>query len=245
MTKFNFKKMSKQDNIELIKWAFLDTNGSLDIYRYTITYFPELSKVDRNNKKRVYEVIDEVVGEYYDTNEKVIDKEIDRYNKIWSKYSDLYLETLNKYFNVNYEVKSILIEIGFIPVFPRYLDTLSMALAVNLKENKIVESIAHEVLHFWWFYKWILLYPNCNRKEFEAPSKIWQYSEMVVDPILNSKEIQMVFKEKFKEKAYDSFYKLEYKGRKVMDELNKIYQENISIEEKIEKGYELIKIFIK
>lgn len=61
----------------------------------------------------------------------------------------------------------------------------------------------------------------------------WVYSEMVVDPILNS-----IFDEKLSVpfKAYDSFYDYQYQGRNVMDVLKDIYYDNNPIEEKIIRG---------
>jgi len=44
-----------------------------------------------------------------------------------------------------------------------------------------------------------------------------------------------------KMKREDNFYNIEYNGRKVMDQLIEIYQKDISIEERIEEGYEIIK----
>ena len=62
---------------------------------------------------------------------------------------------------------------------------------------------------------------------------------MVVDPILNSSEISSVFEGKNARYSYDYFYeKDDYKI--VMDELFDIYNEDISIEEKIVKGYDYI-----
>ena len=83
------------------------------------------------------------------------------------------------------------------------------------------------------------MFPNYKKEEFETPNLIWKYSEMVVDPILNSKIFKDIFKINYK--AYDSFYGLYDQEVKVMDKLKEIYNENTSISNKILLGYEYIK----
>lgn len=62
---------------------------------------------------------------------------------------------------------------------------------------------------------------------------------MVVDPILNSKEINSVIN--VSEKAYDIFYKIKDKDNLyMMDILQDIYGKDNPIEEKIKNGYEYI-----
>ena len=68
----------------------------------------------------------------------------------------------------------------------------------------------------------------------------WQYSEMVTDPILNNKPFSDMFGDVFVERGYDSFYNLKDGEDFVMDILRNIYSEDISVEEKINKGFEYI-----
>lgn len=65
------------------------------------------------------------------------------------------------------------------------------------------------------------------------------YSEMVTDPILNNQPFVDIFD--FEEKAYDSFYEIYENDTLVMDNLRKIYSENIPINEKIDKGFDYLK----
>ncbi len=58
---------------------------------------------------------------------------------------------------------------------------------------------------------------------------------MVTDPVLNSEPFNSLFP--FIEKAYDSFYELKDKDTLVMNNLKHIFNEEISIEDKIKEGY--------
>jgi len=46
--KIRFRKMTLQENIETIKWAYYEYSGVLSIHHYTIKYFPELAQIDKN-----------------------------------------------------------------------------------------------------------------------------------------------------------------------------------------------------
>lgn len=240
--KIRFRKMTLQENIETIKWAYYEDTGVLSIHHYTIKYFPELAQIDKNlSKIEVYKIIEEVIKKYYSEYETKMEKEVERYNRLWEKFNDIYFETLSNYLEIEWLSNIDIIEgkVGLIPVFPRYLDSFSFAITTGVDDWKIIETCAHETLHFLWFQKWKNIHPETPRREYDSPYVVWQYSEMVTDPILNNIPFKDMFE--FEERGYDSFYEM-YDGETlVMDNLRKIYSENIHINEKINKGFEYLK----
>lgn len=240
--KIKFVKMTLEENIEIIKWAYYEDDDVLGIYRYTIQYLPELAHIDKSLPKTdVYKIIENIVKTDYSKYKTEIENEVERYNNLWREYNDLYFEALAKYFEVEWpsNIDIIEVSVGLIPVFPRNLDDFSFAISTGVDDWKIIETCAHETLHFLWFEKWKNIYPEIPRIEYDSPYITWQYSEMVTDPILNSKPFSDIFD--FEEKGYDTFYEM-YDGETlVMDCLRQIYSENISINEKIVKGFNYIK----
>ena len=64
--KIDFKLMTLEENIEIIKWAYYEDNGVLSVHDYTIQYFSELANIDKNlSKSEVYKIIEEVVEKDY------------------------------------------------------------------------------------------------------------------------------------------------------------------------------------
>lgn len=244
--KIEFKPMTLDENIDIIKWAYYDDNGVLSIHDYTIEYFPELAKIDMNlSQSEVYTIIEKVVSNAYNENKLNIEKEVTKYNSLWKKYNDIYFKTLSDYLEIEWPTKIDIIEgkVGLIPVFPRYLDSFSFAISIKVDDWKIIETCAHETLHFLWFEKWKKLHPETPRREYDSPYIPWQYSEMVTDPILNNKPFIDMFE--FEEKGYDSFYEI-YDGKSlVMDNLRQIYNKDIPINEKINEGFNYVKNILK
>lgn len=240
--KIVFEPLTLEQNIDLVKWAYFEDNDSLNLHELTINMFEELKIIDKNyTKEQIYLLIEEIVTKKYNENKEKINKEVDKYNEMWRKYNDEYFKELSKYLNINWpkELKIINGFVGIIPVCPRYLDTFDFSLSINTKEQDLVRISAHETCHFLWFQKWKSLYPNIPRYEYDSPYNTWKYSEMVVDPIINSKEITKILK--IKEKAYDSFYQKKDKNNNyMMEELNKIYKTNKKIEDKIIEGFNYI-----
>ena len=222
-----FKVMSLEDNIELVKWALKNSNSTLDLHDSIIYYFPELN--DNN--------IDEVVSKYYNLKKDEIYSSVSKYSILWEKYNSTYFKKMCKYLNLNnVGINEFEVTVGYIPVCPRDISNNSFSLNIGYDDATLLRNCAHEILHFLWFKKFKTLYPDIN---IDSPSLAWKYSEMVVDPILNSDEISSVIG--VNEKAYDSFYEIKDKdGNYLMEVLKDIYNGDKSIESKIREGYDYI-----
>ena len=205
--KIIFREMTLQENIDTIKWAYYENNGSLSVHDFTIGYFPELAVFDENTPKEiVYKKIEEVVTKEYNYYLKRIKSETKRYNDIWEKYNDKYLTSLSDYLEVDLpQIDVIQGKVGLIPVFPRYLDEFSFSVSTGLDDWFLIKSSAHETLHFVWFEKWKQIHPEIPRRQYDSPYISWKYSEMVTDPILNNKPFSDMFGDVFIERGYDSF----------------------------------------
>ena len=241
LPKIIFKEMTLQENIDVVKWAYFENQGSLNVHYFTIKYFPQLDNLDSNmSRDEICKLIEEVVTDDYNKYKDRIKSETKRYSTLWEQYNDNYFKTLSSYLNIEWpnNLKEINATVGLIPVFPRYLDNFSFSIGIGVDNTKLLSVCAHETLHFLWFEKWKQIHPETPRCEYDSPHFVWQYSEMVTDPILNNKPFSKIFD--FNERGYDSFYELEDGSFKVMDKLRDIYSKDIPIEEKIDNGFNYI-----
>jgi len=244
--KIKFQAMSLEENIETIKWAFYEDNGDLSVHYYTIQYFPELASIDINEPKdKVYKIIEQVVTKDYEIYKDRIISEVERYNKLWNEYNDKYFKMLSNFLGVGFpkNVEQIDAKVGLIPVFPRYLESFSFSLSTGVEDWKVIETSAHETLHFLWFEKWKKLYPETPKQQYDSPHIEWKYSEMVTDPILNNAPFNRLFN--FTERGYDSFYELYDNDELVMDKLRNIFSTNDTIDKKIDNGFLYVKNVLK
>lgn len=233
-----FRKMTLEENINLIKWAYFDDNGSCDIHEFVLQYFPKLRELSKNaTEDEVHKKIEEIVSQDYVEHSKHMDEEVERYNELWKDINDKYFTKISEYLNIKWPEKIDIIDasVGLTPTFPRHLDEHSFSLTTGMEEKSVIRVSAHETLHFIWMEKFKELFPKTKRREFDSPYYPWQYSEMVTDPILNSKEINAILH--VKEESYDCYYEMEYEGKSIIEGLREIYSSSDSIENKIKKGY--------
>ena len=115
---------------------------------------------------------------------------------------------ISNYFNIKWpkEYKEISVGIGLIPVCPRYIKEKAFDIHKKNKED-LIDTCMHELCHFLFFEKCKEIYPNWKYEDFDSPSLLWYLSEIIIDPTLNSDNIQKIYKHKFK--CYDIFYNVE------------------------------------
>ena len=240
-----FKPLKFKDNLSLVNWAFFETDETLNLHNATIGLFPELKEVSLSApKNETYRIINKVVKNHYKTCKQSIKYCQQNYKKIWQEYNDKFFTQLCSALNCEWpkSKNKIVCNIGVIPVFPRFLDRFSFSVSMNISDKKLIETCAHESLHFLWFEKWKTLFKDYKKEEFESPNLVWRYSEMVVDPILNTPTFKNILNTQTL--SYDSFYNLTYKNKNVMQELINIYNKKGNIEGKIKNGFKYIqKVF--
>ncbi len=241
MPKVIFKKMSLEDNINFIKDIFNEVDSELlSMHSFTINLFPELKSIsDSMSSEEKNKLIEETVTNYYNNSSLSIDNDISRYNNVWNKYNDDFFDKLTNFFNMNWPEEHDIIDVtvGIIPVCPRYLDSFSFSIHDGLTDQKLVETCIHELCHFLWFEKWKNLYPDCSKKEYESPYVVWQYSEAVVDPILEASGVKKLINSNDR-LSYDSFYD---NYGDLMNKLIDIYRKDIDIDIKIQEGFNCYK----
>ena len=217
-----FRPMNIEENVSIVKEFFFLENDSIDLYNFVIQLFPQLKNIDNKLSKIEKEkIIETVVKDEYKCEKNNILNSVEKYNNLWKNYNDKYFIMLCNYFGVDFpdNLDVIDVSVGIIPVFPRYLDSYSFSIGIGISDEKLIETCAHETLHFIWFRKWIELFPKTSRYEMDSPYLVWKYSEMVTDPILNNKPFDVF---NFKERGYDSFYELTDGKEKVMDKLRRV-----------------------
>lgn len=235
--KINIKLATLEDTYEIVKHFYYQNEKELfETKKYLYGYYPQLENISKNlTTKEKDEIIYNAVKEKY--NEELLNasEKVKHFNEIWEKYNDAFINSLSKYLNTSWHdfKNEIIGYVAPVPIFPRYIDKLTFYFSKNISDEKFIEVVAHECTHFLWFKK----ISEINKNEYNKYTQDeWEYSELVTDPVLNSKELNDVLH--INEKAYDYFYDLEYNNESVMNHIKKIYNKNISIEEKIVEGFE-------
>jgi hypothetical protein len=188
------------------------------------------------------------------------------YIKLWDKYNKKYMNTMEHYFNIDWpnEEETFEAYVSDLPVFPRDVEHHSFYIPgyanlinycqkhtnVDIKDKEEVKQvfinnyedvglsvIMHECCHFFFFEKCKEIFPNLDYDDCNNPSLLWHLSEMAIEPILNSDEVQDIFKYKFK--ANSNCYLSKKDDHLMMDDIKDIFNNN-SIEDAITMGYQYL-----
>ncbi len=102
----------------------------------------------------------------------------------WEKIGPAFLDELSKHFETEWpeDRDEVVGYVSVLPVYPRFLRDYSFCVGYK-NVTDMVETAAHEILHFLWFKKWKEVFPATNEKEYESPHLTWRLSE-IMDPII-------------------------------------------------------------
>lgn len=170
--------------------------------------------------------------------------QLEKQAKHWNQIFESYQDQLTKAYSLAFEVnaKNILNDMfacpNLNPVSPRYLDQHSFFLFYRMDDDVMMRTTLHEIMHFFWFYKW-QEYFHDSPKEYDTPHLKWVYSEMVTDTFARFSSLQKFYKNY--PAAYDYFYTLKIDGENILDYLGKIYQSD-GIRGLFQTGFDFIKM---
>ncbi len=132
--------------------------------------YPELREIQKESKDK-----DECLKRYGEFAEDIHERDkgtmlsAQEYVQIeWEKIGQAFLEVLSKHFETDWpeDRHEIIGYISALPAYPRFLKDYSFCVGYKNVAN-IIETAAHEILHFLWFKKWAEVFPETDKKEFE------------------------------------------------------------------------------
>ena len=205
LPKFNIALNQDLDQSQFIEF-FLNKNPDI------INNFPQINNIDD-----VKAAIRYVYGHY--------DEHIGRGIKILNNNVELLKEIaiiISKMIDYRWDgIPEVSIYPCSFPVCPRFIESSSFMVTYYFDESSIIGVCAHEMTHLLYFKKLKDSLPN-ESIDTEYPSKDWLLSEICVQFITNSNEVQNITKFK------DSLYVTE--DTRVSDEqikeIKKLYLEN-------------------
>lgn len=184
------------------------------------------------------EYVEKTLFTYYDCKKAEIEKCCKKITKLWVEIENQILNEFEKIFQIKFKGEEVYtVEIGLNRCCPRFLDekTFDVCLSNNLSD--VIQTIIHELIHFVWFEKWKKVFPDWKRQDFEAPSLIWLFSEIAVEPVVRYSNLKKFCGEK---PAYNHFYTTQIGGKNVIKFFNELFEDSAGISVFMRKGIDYI-----
>lgn len=241
--KIVFHKLSVEENVNLVIQFYQNEceNDFINRKDAMIRIFPALKEIIRSNMTKdgvIKEIQDEVIRSYqeesFDMDRFLID-----YQQYFDVSSSSFLSFLSQLLKCDWpnSMKIISVYIGILPFHFGISETASIYLCAG-SMGEVFSNLIHELTHFLYFQKWQLLHRFSKPSTFLYPSAIWEYSEMVIDPILNHAAIKGLFYDIPGMRYTADSFCYDHKHSLVMFELQTLFPKE-EIEDAIKKGYRL------
>jgi len=192
--------------------------------------FPELIQELKGvkEKEEAMKICEKFSKDFHDKNRnEILIKKVELQTE-WQKISEEFLGTLADHFETTWpeEKQEIIGNITVLPIFPRYLDKYSFCVGYQ-DIQRMIETSAHEIVHFLWFKKWKEVFPESKRRDYESPHLAWRLSE-IIDPIILHCQPKINSLIKPKGWGYSSFETIKIGDISMTEHFKKVYTDSVS-----------------
>ncbi len=236
MLKVKFKLPSVKREAELLNYFLTSASAGWDWSSIIYRNHPELKKILKGKKPNdFYKRIRKYSAEFIKENKDHLNESVKEYQKEWDKINEEYFKILSEHLETKIpkERKTISAYVSISPIFPRFLD--EWGFCIGFKNIRLVIPFSmHEVLHFFYFKKWMEVFPETKREELDFPHLVWRLSEILAPAILNyNKDIQKLCK--FRHEYYPEFQKVKIGKKKMIKHFEDLYKKHLKDRESFEE----------
>jgi hypothetical protein len=228
--KVKFEVPSVQREINIIFDFCMHKNPSLDFSATVYNAHQKLKEMVAGitDEKQFYEQCKKYVTDYIMENKEVVEKVKENFQKFWNEVNDDFLDDLSKDFETDLpeEIKEIKANVSINPICPRWIDKWTYNLFYKFSENSMKKTSIHEIIHFLYFKKWVEVFPDTDKKNFNGAHSEWILSEILVHTIMNNnKAIQDIIKNE-KSEVYKKWQSIMIDGKKLPEYFEDTYKEH-------------------
>jgi hypothetical protein len=219
MINLEVKVKDLKSQIEIIQ-SFLDKRSLFS--EKIANYFTGLENCFELQKEEKNQLIKEKITKFYALRLKDMEEKAKFLQSTWNEKSEFINNEFKNIFGreFNYDCTCY---VNLNPVYPRYIDSKSFDVNLDVTTDQFLSACAHEIAHFAWFDVWKENFPNMKKRDRERPSLPWLISEIVVDPIFKFSGLKTLSKIR---PAYSYFYEEKIGDRGLMEVVREMYKNN-------------------
>ena len=232
---FKLQQKTIECSAEIIyEFAFENKNVNKNLLEY---FSINVDDFKNANSKGKLQIIKEATKSLYDKNAILFKQKQAEIDQLLTKRQKEIEKILSQTFNLLIN-KTIKVYLGVCPICPRYLNDFSFDICIFESNEGILQTIIHELIHFYWFAKMENMGYKLSAQDKECPSLPWLITEIVVDSIFKNTNLkQFLFNQ---EPAYHVFYSATINGQNLIESFNNMFAASQNIEEFISATMEFM-----
>lgn len=222
-----FSLASLDRDVDLFRYFCFPAPGEWDWSEKIFSVHPELKEILKGKTLRnSHSLIKQYVRVNRQEHQEEVLSLVGRYQRTWEQVGNDYLTLLSGHFETTFpkEPQTIRAYISIVPIFPRDLDAWSFH--VGTDEHGMLPIAFHELLHFFYFKKWMEVFPETKREELDSPHLVWKLSEILAPIILNlNPDIQKI--SPVRHGQYDEFAHIRVGEQLLVDRFAALYNAHL------------------
>ena len=188
--------------------------------------------------KKRYNYIEEKITPLYNKKINELANVVKTYQNFWNENQTKIHNTFKDIFELEYVGERICnCYVSINSVCPRYYEDWSFDNSYTKSKELFMDNTVHELIHFFWFDLWKIVFPNYSKNDFSAPSLGWAISELVIDAIAKCTDLKNYTREK---SAYGYVYEIEYKNKNLMDIMKEMFFDSKDIKEFMKNTFDFL-----
>lgn len=225
MAEVVFKVLSKKECISSITQFFCTSCKPFGRMQEYIAYNfnLDLAKLEKLDEEERIAFLNEVLSPVYHSCLKKMEQKREEIEKLFNENKEKIFSILENVFGCKLN-RTITCGVMFNTTCPRYLSEFAFEVNYNTSNEQMLETIIHELIHFYYFEKWKEVFPDYDESTFECPHLIWLLSEMSIEPLFKKTAFNSFCLSPYP--AYNYFYSECLFGENVMEKLNTLFSSN-------------------
>ncbi len=169
----------------------------------------------------------------------------EEFQKAWDKIGDDLMRALSEILEIDWgeNDRKITATLTLNPIMPRFPEQRMFRVFYGADAEHAIDTVIHESLHFLYFEKWSLIFPEIKADKTGKDNPAWKLSEIVTGVIPNDPRIQFIFKHEFH--TYREFQNTNIDGKPLVSHIQRLYDEREDFADFLRKAWEFVKLHEK
>lgn len=192
----------------------------------------DINNINGKSREEINACLRPVIYAEYTKAEAPMNERLAAVSEKWSCVREDVLDILRNIFEVECgETLRVFLSANY--VCPYDFENKRVFINYRKTTDEIIEACIHELIHYYWFKRWDILFENSSFDDHLA----WKFSEIAIDAIFKETDLK---KYCVREKpAYEYFYNVEINNESMIGHFRALFSRN-TIDEFMEKGMEYL-----
>lgn len=193
----------------------------------------DINMIDGKSREEINAYLRPVIFAEYTKAQAPMNEKLAAVSDKWTSMREDVLNILHSIFGVEHSEETLRVFLSVNYVCPYDFENKRIFINYRKTTDEIAEACIHELIHYYWFTKWDMIFENSSFDEHLA----WKFSEIAIDALFKETDLK---KYCVREKpAHEHFYDIETENENMIGHFRALFSQN-DIDGFMKKGMEYL-----